>query len=330
MLERLLEMVLGSLSFAERPEVTVEANPESVEEDVLAALAAIPGGRLSLGGQSFCNDVLRTLGRGHDPQAVFRAADLARAAGISGLSLDLIYGIPGQTIECWTGTLRSAAALKPDHVSCYCLSLEAGTRLERAVRDGAARPVLDSAQRQMYEIARRELAGAGYSHYEISNFATPGRESRHNMGYWCRGEYRGLGPSAHSFLNGVRWGNVNDVDEYCRRLSAGRDVLAWSETLSLDQAVDETVMLALRTAGGLRLDRVMELGGGEMEEALVRAAEPLLQEEVLALSGRTLTIPHEHWFVSDEIIARLLEGRRLFRRAPSEGGSKDSPAKPVS
>jgi oxygen-independent coproporphyrinogen-3 oxidase len=327
-----LKVILDTISncFAcELRELTVEANPESLNLDVVSAISRAPGGRLSLGVQSFHDEQLRVLGRGHDARAAGRAAAMATEAGLGCVSMDLIYGVPGQTTRVWESTLDSALGLGAGHISCYCLSLEAGTPLARAVEEGDIRPLEESEQREMYNAARSVFRREGFEHYEISNFAKPGHESQHNLGYWRRGEYVGAGPSAHSFLEGVRWWNVNDVDEYCRRISAGHNPIARREQVTHEQAIDETVMLALRTSEGLPLDRIRDVGGENAEDALLASARPLVEEGVLAARGRALVIPHDHWFVSDEIIARLLEARRRFRRAPAAGRSEDPPAEQV-
>lgn len=308
---RLMDVILGAFDFIDAPEVTIEANPESLNRTVISAVAANPAGRLSLGAQSFSGDVLRVLGRGHEPQAVKRAVEAARDGGVRSISLDLIYGAPGETPDSWRDTVMSAISLAPEHISCYCLSVEEGTGLERSVATGDLEVTGDRDLEEMYGIAGAELSRAGYIHYEISNFAKPGSESRHNLNYWRRGEYVGLGPSAHSHVGGVRWGNLPDVKEYCSRPASRVGAAAWREEISVSQAIEERVMLALRTADGLDLRDIGVIGGDDAEEALAGAARPLVEEKVLALHGRTITIPHERWFVSDEIIARLLGAAEL-------------------
>jgi oxygen-independent coproporphyrinogen-3 oxidase len=303
-LEELVEAVLTSFEFEPGAEVTVECNPESFDEACAHLAARSPGGRISLGVQSFSPSVLSALGRRHDPEAAVRAVGLARDAGVRSVSLDLIYGAPGETLRSWRETLERAVELSPEHVSCYCLSAERGTPLGEAVALGALVLPGESLQAEMYREARAALTYAGYEHYEISNFARPGFRSRHNEGYWRRGEYLGLGPAAHSFQGGVRRSNVASVDEYCRRLRAGDSPVAVSEAVSAEEAFEEKVMLALRTSDGLSLGDLDE-GCGRVR-SLLAAAGPLVAEGVLLRRGCSLSIAPDAYFVSDSVIASLL------------------------
>ncbi len=322
-LEDLLETVLAAFNFEDEAEVTLESNPESFNRGQARALGALDGGRLSLGAQSFCEGVLRTLGRRHDPGAIASSVELARSSGVRRISLDLIYGTPGETPECWRKSLGRAMETGADHISSYCLSVERGTPLGEAVASGAIAEADGSTQREMYAFAVQALEAGGYERYEISNFARSGCRSQHNLGYWRRSEYLGLGPSAHSFLGGRRWGNVCDLSVYCGRLSCGGSPIAQLETVSSTQALEETVMLAMRTSDGLDMEALGTDFGAGVEEALLEEARPMISEEVLEMEYPRLRISPDHYFVSDAIVARLLR----FNDVSAASGSPEPGAR---
>ena len=243
---RILQTVLRRYDVARDAEITLEANPDSAGDwKELRRLRRAGFNRLSLGVQSTDDALLRRIGRVHTCEQVQQAVKAARQAKFTNLSLDLIYGLPGQTMEDWQRTLADAVALGPEHLSCYGLKLEEGTPLWQQ-RQALTLPD-DDAQADMYLYTVAALEEAGYQQYEISNFARPGRASRHNLKYWNMEEYAGFGPGAHSDFGGVRYGYVRDLDRYI----AGQLVLAESEngeTLARDY---EYVMLSLRTAAGI-------------------------------------------------------------------------------
>ena len=243
---RLLQTVKKQYHVAKDAEITMEANPDSLFDwKELRTLRRMGLNRISLGVQSSDDETLRALGRIHTWQQVVEAADAVRKAKIPDLSLDLIYGLPDQTMAQWEKTLSDAVALSPDHISCYGLKLEEGTPLWQR-RDSLSLPD-DDQQADMYLFAVEYLRNLGYEQYEISNFARPGHESRHNLKYWTLGEYAGFGPGAHSDFGGVRYAYVADLDLYLR----GRLVLSESETMAEAEREREYIMLSLRTAAGL-------------------------------------------------------------------------------
>ena len=243
---RILQTVLRRYDVARDAEITLEANPDSAGDwKELRRLRRAGFNRLSLGVQSTDDALLRRIGRVHTYEQVQQAVKAARQAKFTNLSLDLIYGLPGQTMEDWQRTLADAVALGPEHLSCYGLKLEEGTPLWQQ-RQTLTLPD-DDAQADMYLYTVAALGGMGYEQYEISNFAKPGKESRHNLKYWRMEEYAGFGPGAHSDFGGVRYGYVRDIDSYI----AGRLVLSESETDSTLARDYEYVMLSLRTAAGI-------------------------------------------------------------------------------
>ncbi len=237
-------------------EVTLEANPEDADLQTLRAFRAAGANRLSLGVQALDDRFLRALGRKHDRAQGERAVDLARAAGFERVSIDLIFGVEGMTIADWEETLERAVALSPDHLSCYGLTVERGTVLEKRIATGRLRVPDDDVQASMFELAGRRLAAEGLPRYEISNYAPPGRRAVHNSLYWRYAEWIGFGPSAHSFARlfeepspdagGVRWWNDRSVDAWLRGGGTpGHEVVRGRA------AMGEMAFTAMRTADGL-------------------------------------------------------------------------------
>jgi oxygen-independent coproporphyrinogen-3 oxidase len=235
----------------EDAEVTIEANPDTVDRGMLEQIRDAGYARLSMGAQSFDPLVLRSLERVHQPPAVRDAFRAARGAGYDNVNLDLIYGAEGETLESWEGTLREAVTLAPEHLSAYALTIEPATALGRKVASGTAPMPDPDLQADMFELACGLLGGAGYLHYEVSNWARPGFECKHNLGYWRRGAYLGLGAGAHGFRGGVRSWNVRPPEEYLRLVEADGLPVGGSETLEPADAYLEEVFLRMRTFEGI-------------------------------------------------------------------------------
>jgi putative oxygen-independent coproporphyrinogen III oxidase len=250
-LKALLAHLRDRFDVADDAEVTIEANPDTVDEPVFGQLRAAGYDRVSLGAQSFDTGVLARLERLHDPSSVRAAVAAARRAGIRNLNLDLIYGVDGESIESWERSLRETVALAPDHVSAYALTIEPATPLGRQVAAGE-RPSPDpDAQAELFELACGVLGDAGYHHYEISNWAKPGYECRHNLGYWERRPYLGLGAGAHSYRDGSRWWNTRPPETYLDEVEAGTLPIGGQETLEPSDAYLEEVFLKLRILEGV-------------------------------------------------------------------------------
>jgi oxygen-independent coproporphyrinogen-3 oxidase len=244
--ERLME-VLAAVPRAPGCEVTVECNPDTVTAALAAAYAAGGVNRISLGVQSMVDHVLLALGRTHDPANVRRAVECVREAGIPTLNLDLIYGVAGESLDDWRRTLDEALALDPPHVSAYALTVEAGTPLA----DDPARHPDDDDQAEKYLAASAALEAAGLAWYEISNWARPGHECRHNQLYWTMGEYQAFGCAGHSHRAGRRFWNVRTPERYIAAVTAGESPEAAGERLDPDERRLEALQLAVRTRGGV-------------------------------------------------------------------------------
>jgi oxygen-independent coproporphyrinogen-3 oxidase len=292
-LVRVLQQLQETFGLRADAEVTTEANPESVTPESLAELRAGGFNRISFGMQSAVPSVLATLDRRHTPGRAIAAVDEARAAGFEQISLDLIYGTPGETDEDWRESLCAAISSEVDHVSAYSLIVEPGTRLAARVARGELPMPDDDVLADRYAIADELLAAAGLQWYEVSNWArSPAARARHNLLYWTGGDWWGIGPGAHSHVNGVRWWNVKHPRDYASRLAAQESPAAARETLSASSRTLEEVMLRLRLRSGLDLATLSPKAGA----AAARARESGLLERdayadglaVLTLRGRLL------------------------------------------
>ena len=252
-LARMLDAVRQEWGLAPGAEVTTEANPDSVDAASLAALAAAGFTRISIGMQSAVSHVLATLERTHTPENVPRAVAAARAVGLE-VSVDLIYGTPGEDVADWRRSVDAAIALEPDHISAYALGIEEGTRMGARVRRGEIAPTDPDDQAEKYLIADEAFAAAGHRWYEISNWARAGHECRHNLAYWRNEDWWGIGPGAHSHVGGVRFWNVKHPRAYAARLAAGLSPAAGREILSPGEREFERVMLGVRLAEGVAVD----------------------------------------------------------------------------
>jgi putative oxygen-independent coproporphyrinogen III oxidase len=270
-------------------EITVEANPDTVDEPYLRAMLAGGVSRLSMGVQSFDPAVLRSLDRIHSAASARLAFKAARAAGFANVNLDLIYGAEGETVASWARTIEEAVALGPDHLSCYALTVEPNTLLGRQVASGL-RPAPDpDVQADMYDLACEVLGAAGYVHYEVSNWARPGLESLHNRGYWEGRPYLGLGAGAHSYRDGRRWWNVRPPAEYTRVASSGTLPIGGEELLSADERRLERLLLGLRTSAGIPADSP----DGERIAQYVAEGLAVLRNDRLTLTDRGMLLANE-------------------------------------
>ena len=313
-LRQILKTVKKHYRLSRDAEITLEANPDSAGDwRALRALRRAGVNRLSLGVQSADDGMLRTLGRPHTFAQAEEAAAAARRARIKSLSLDLIYGLPGQDLAGWRDTLERAAALEPDHLSCYGLKVEEGTPL-RDMLETLDLPD-DDAQADMYLWTVERLGELGYRQYEISNFAKPGYESRHNLKYWTLGEYAGFGPGAHSDLGDVRYAYIRDLDAYCLGVEAQGDILSENERIPPRERDVEYLMLGLRLAKGVsrqEFEYRFRLPFGPVQAALERFER---SGHAVLRSGRWHLTP-EGFLLSNQIIGQCLEalaGEKLRR-----------------
>lgn len=238
-------------NFSRKFEFTLEANPETISLSKLIDYRAIGINRLSLGIQSFSNSELQALGRIHDSDQAKKCIEWASQSGFDNINLDLIFAIPGQTLESWQENLHQAIQFKPKHLSIYCLTIESGTPLQRKIFSGELKKTNEEIEREMYLWTIDALSHAGYGQYEISNFCLPGFECRHNLSYWNESPYLGIGPAAHSFWEGHRQWNVDSLESYLNLLAKDQKPIGGQEELSRDQKMLEFIFLSLRTRQGI-------------------------------------------------------------------------------
>lgn len=287
-------------------EITVEANPNTISGEMLDFLLRSGVTRISLGIQSFSDVVLSKLGRSHSSDDALHAVLAAQRAGFKNVGIDLILGIPDQTIEDWSKTVERAVSLKPDHISAYILSIEPGSCLDEDVRAGRMMMPSEEIIETMYKTAVTRLSAAGYIQYEISNFSLPGCECRHNKNYWQRGEYLGLGPSAWSFLGNMRFSNIANTSEYISRIGRGESAVAFSEHLSDSDAAFETFLLGLRMREGISISSFCGLLNKQKSDDLRAHTAACRDAGLLQIEGDTIKLTTKGMLLSNEVINRLM------------------------
>jgi oxygen-independent coproporphyrinogen-3 oxidase len=263
-LVQLMKSLRRHYAFAPGSEITLEANPDDITVEKLAVYKNLGINRFSLGCQTFDAGELQFLGRRHTARQTKQALELIRAAGFINLSLDLMYGLPGQTAAAWITNLETALRFNPEHLSCYQLTLADDTPMGRWAAQGQVVPLIEETQRELFLLTSQFLTARGYLHYEVANFAR-GEEyvCRHNYKYWTHVPYLGLGPGAHSFDGNRRWWNHRSLPNYCAALGASQPPLAGQETLTPDQIRLETLYLGFRTREGVSLSTIQEHPRGE-------------------------------------------------------------------
>ena len=291
-LTAMLGAVIETWGLEPGAEVTTEANPDSVDLEYLLTLKRAGFTRVSFGMQSAVPHVLATLERTHDPARIPLVVAWAREAGLN-VSLDLIYGTPGESLDDWRASVEHVLAQNPDHVSAYALIVEDGTKLARQIRKGEVATPDDDLQADMYELADELLKNAGYEWYEVSNWArSPGQESRHNLSYWQGNDWWGVGPGAHSHVGGVRWWNVKHPAAYADRIAAGHSPAAGRETLDNATRETERILLGTRIREGIAIDSLPKEArtavAGLIADGLVDATSAIHGRIQLTLTGRLL------------------------------------------
>lgn len=280
-------------------EITVEVNPEDVDENYIRGLVNSGVNRISMGVQSLCDDELRAVGRRHTAARAMEAYAIIRGEGIDNISLDLIYGLPGQTLDSWRRSLEGVISLGPEHLSAYMLSWEPGTKLWAMRKAGRISESSDELLVEMYIALCSLASSSGYEHYEISNFALPGKKSRHNSSYWDMTPYLGLGPGAFSYIDEKRGSNAASLKDYLNAKGIG--TYSEEEQKPTDLAND-MIFTALRTSKGLVPSKL-----GDYEDGFMKAAEPLLANgQLVRTSDGALRLTEQAWLIADPLIARLL------------------------
>ena len=293
----------GSMSAAE---VTVEANPDSVDEGTFDALLAGGFNRFSIGVQSLAPKVLESLGRTHSARRALDAVADARRAGAEDVNLDLIYGSPWDSSEDWIASLSGAIEAGPDHIAAYALTVEEGTPLHRLVATGRAPDVDPDVQAARHTTADELLTAGGFARYEVSNWARPGHASRHNVLYWSAGDYLGFGAGAHSHVAGRRWWSLRRPRDFVAAAEASDTLEAGCESLTPDERAGEALMLGLRLTSGVDLDGFAARFGREALESRRDAVDALQEAGLLERAGRRLRLAPSATMLANDVICRLL------------------------
>ena len=288
-------------------EVTLEADPETIEAQKAAAWVAAGFNRISMGTQSFVDDELKAAGRLHRRADIYRAATTLREAGIRNISFDLIAGLPKQTHASWRQSLDELIALSPEHVSIYMMEIDEGSRLGLEVLQSgshySARELpSEGSMAEFYELGQSLLKNAGYEQYEISNWAKPGLASKHNLKYWRREPYLGFGAGAHSFSGSQRWANLHDAAIYVDAISAGKSPVVSVETVTQGSALEEELFLGLRQLSGIDLARIERQYGVDLQDK----AAPLVAAGLMSREHETLRLAPGKLSISNEVIVELL------------------------
>ncbi len=265
-LGRVISSIRQKWDLGEDAEVTLEANPDSVDAAGLTELRAVGFNRISFGMQSAVPHVLKVLDRTHNPENIAKVVEAARGAGFESISLDLIYGTPGESLEDFRTSVTSALELGVDHLSAYALIVETGTKLAAQIKRGELTMPDDDLMADMYLLVDQLCEAAGMSWYELSNWSKPRHESRHNIAYWRNANWWGLGPGAHSHMDGIRWWNMKHPTAYKNALFGGTSPVQESEVLTSQQKSDEAIMLSIRMRGGISLRDLSEAQRGKVVE----------------------------------------------------------------
>lgn len=294
-------------------EITMECNPDDITEEFCQTLKQLPVNRISMGAQTFSNERLRFLHRRHNAQEVRIAVERLRNIGINNISIDLMFGFPGENIEQWTSDIQEVISLNVEHISAYSLMYEEETSLYRLLEQGKIEEIDEEMSRNMYEILIQLLTKAGYEHYEISNFARPGYRSRHNSSYWNETPYIGIGTAAHSYkrihkggqLFVTRSWNINQLTQYIELLKLG--VLpSENEELGINSRYNDLIATALRTSDGISIEHVAKEFGEELTRQLTSEAQKHIARGLMKIENDHLSLTPKGLYVSDDIMSDFM------------------------
>ena len=304
-LQKICDTIFSTYSISATPEITIECNPDDLTADFLQKLQKLPFNRISMGVQSFNDVQLKHLGRRHDADRARQAVKNAQEAGYENISIDLIFALPGSTIATWEHDLDSAIALQPDHISAYNLTYEEGTPMHRALERGDFTELSEEENVEQFEMLITKLKEAGYHHYEISNFALPGCESRHNSSYWNDTPYIGCGAAAHSYNGTSRQWNIADVKEYINGIESDSPIFEIEE-LTEEERYNDTILTRLRTAKGIPLEWMKEKFCTRLNRHMLRVAEREIALGNLKETNGYLSLTEKGIFISDAVIREFI------------------------
>ncbi|MBX6394164.1 MAG: radical SAM family heme chaperone HemW [Alicyclobacillaceae bacterium] len=305
--DKLLETLHASFHIDPEAEISVEANPGTVDREKLQVWSQGGVNRLSFGVQAFQPSLLKTLGRSHDVEDVRCSYHLAREVGGFSVNIDLMFGLPGQTMEDWRSTLAEATALSPDHISAYGLKIEEGTPFARWYDQGILRLPPEDAEADMYAVLLETMDASGYEQYEISNFARPGHRCRHNEVYWRNEPYLAAGPGAHGYVGGVRYVVIRGVPDYTDRVLHGVDAVVERHWVDEREAMEDTMILGLRLLEGVEDARFRMRHGRSMFEVFAEPIEEHLGKGLLVREGNRLRLSRDALWLSNEVFQSFLQ-----------------------
>ncbi|MDE6279625.1 MAG: radical SAM family heme chaperone HemW [Paramuribaculum sp.] len=297
-----LDRLLDALPLAEAGEVTIEVNPEDVTDDFVALIGERGINRVSMGVQTLCDSELKAIGRRHSALQAMEAVETLRRGGIDNLSLDLMFGLPGQSVGSLKKSVESLLALKPEHLSAYLLSYEPATRLTLLRDRGEITEASEEIATEMYRLVCDALGSAGYDHYEISNYSLPGRHSRHNSAYWIGVPYLGLGPGAHSFNGSERSYNPSNLNAYLRAQGLPERE---TELLTEEDRFNEALMLGLRTSHGIDLEKLRRYFPEHEVSSMLSRARKFIDRGLMTLTPSALSVPEPNWLLTDSLLPTL-------------------------
>lgn len=304
-LQRIFDKVYRSFPVKEGAEVTLEANPDDMTLDYVKSLRRVAVNRISMGVQSFNDADLRFLQRRHNREQAIRAVSLCKENGLDNISIDLIYGLPAQTPEAWEKNIDEAIHLDIPHLSAYHLIYEEGTKLYQLKEAGKVEPVDEEVSIRLFSLLIDHLTDAGYEHYEISNFARPGKLSVHNSSYWTGEKYLGIGPSAHSYNRESRQWNVSSLIHYIKGITADLPEVE-IEMLNISNRYNDYIITGLRTMWGISLSYILTHFGKKRQDYCMKQATPFINRGMLLHSNDKLLLSKDGIFISDGIMSELL------------------------
>jgi len=302
---RIFEAIQQTFIVKRNAEITLEANPDDITEYSVKEFCKLPFNRVSMGVQSFNDNDLRFLNRRHDSHEAHRAVELWKENGIHNISIDLIYGLPGQTLEAWKTNVKEAINLNIPHISAYMLTYEKGTALYKMLQAGKIKPADDDLSLALFTTLINMLTTAGYIHYEISNFAKQGFFSQHNSSYWTGKKYLGLGPAAHSYNGKNRQWNIDSLPKYLEGIKNELPVTD-GEILNLFTCYNDYIVTRMRTMWGIKLSDLQKLFGDNLKNYFFKAAQPYIKERLLIYNEDIIKLSERGIFVSDGIMSDLM------------------------
>lgn len=286
-------------------EITIETNPDDLTEEYVRMLSTLPFNRLSMGIQTFNDDILSLLKRRHNAQQAIDAFKRCRNAGFTNISIDLMYGLPGESIETWNSDLDTAISLMPEHISAYHLIYEEGTVLYKLKEENKVSEADEELSNKLFETLISRLKESGYEHYEISNFCRPGMYSKHNSSYWTGIKYLGCGPSAHSYNGRSRQWNISSLEEYIKGINCSTDI-SEIEELDIYTRYNDFVITTIRTTCGMPLNKLKAEFGNKLYEYCLKMAHPHINQGTLEIKNDTLKLTPNGIFISDGIMSDML------------------------